>query len=139
MLCDVVYILLDYISHGCAFRLALTDSINNNIIMNSDWMVRTRKLEVFMLYKEFMKVSTTICNECHKEVVIAYPSYACEKCMFESGNYHERVDMIHARNIIRELNNGFMIKQRKFNDLKCFVYKKQRWYLKSDVCKIARE
>ena len=138
MLCDIVYLLLDYISDGCAFRLALTDSINNNIIMNSDWMVRTRKLEVFTLYKS-MKVLKTVCNECHKGFVISKSLHVCEKCMFESGNYHERVDVIQARNIIRELNKGFTIKQRKFNNLKYYVYKKQRWYLKSDVHKIARE
>ena len=137
MLCDIVYLLLDYISYGCAFRLALTDSIHHNIIMNSDWMVMTQKLEYFMLCKS-MKVLKEVCNECHKGFVISSSLHVCEQCMFESGNYHERVDMSQARNIIRELNNGFMIKQRKFNNLKYYTYKEQRWYLKSDVYKIAQ-
>ena len=138
MFCEIVYLLLDYISDGCAFRLALTDSMNNNIIMNSDWMVRARKLEDFMLYKS-MKVLKTVCNECHKEFVISKSLHVCEKCMFESGNYHERVDMSQAQNIIKQLNGGFMIKQRKFNKLKYRIYNRTRWYLKSDVYKIARD
>lgn len=140
---DILDSIAGYTSQGCVFRIARVNSECRNIIMGSHIMemMLAKRNEKLTRCAAFM-IQTAPCSECNENIVFKQiygqrKIDVCMHCMFEVGNYHERVNIQEAAKIIQGSNHGFMIKQRKLNALKYCVRNGEKLFLKSDVMKLA--